>query len=68
MRKHPAVGYKLGFIGLAGINVLVFRLTVFHKTMTLGPGDDAPPLAKVIAGVSLFLWIGVIWFGRRFMI
>ena len=63
----PIFVYKLLFILLAGINVLVFRLTVFREVMTLGPGDDAPPLAKVIAGTSLFLWIGIIWWGRMLM-
>ena len=58
---------KLLFILLGGINVLVFRLTVFREVMTLGPGEDAPLLAKVIAGASLFLWFGVIWMGRMMM-
>ena len=30
----------------------------------LGPGEDAPRAAKVIAGSSLALWIAVIYFGR----
>ena len=60
-------GLKLLFILLAGINVLVFRYTVFPQVMALGPGEDAPLLAKVIAGTSLFLWAGVIWWGRMLM-
>ena len=64
----PAISaYKLLFIFLAGINLLVFRLTVFQEVMRLGPGDDAPLLAKVIGGTSLFLWFGVIWWGRMIM-
>jgi len=59
--------YKLLFIFLAGINLLVFRLTVFQEVMSLGAGDDAPLLAKVIGGTSLFLWFGVIWWGRMIM-
>ena len=56
---------KLIFIFLAGINVLAFYLTGSARAVdALGPGDDAPPLAKVIAGASLFLWIGVVVFGR----
>ena len=56
---------KLIFIFLAGINVLAYHLTgVARAVDALGAGDDAPPLAKVIAGVSLFLWVGVIIFGR----
>jgi len=30
----------------------------------LGPGDEAPFAAKVIAATSLSLWIAVIWVGR----
>jgi len=56
---------KLIFIFLAGINLLAFYLTGMARAVdALGPGDDAPPLAKVIAGASLFLWIGVVVFGR----
>lgn len=56
---------KLLFLGLAGINILVYYLTgVAHAVDALGPEDDAPPRAKVIAVASLFLWLGVVWFGR----
>lgn len=56
---------KLFFIFLAGINLLAFYLTGMARAVDgLGAGDDAPPLAKVIAGTSLFLWLGVIYFGR----
>ncbi|MSO82438.1 MAG: hypothetical protein EXQ53_03965 [Acidobacteria bacterium] len=56
---------KLLFVFLAGINLLAFYVTGAARTVdALGPGDDAPLLAKVIAGTSLFLWIGVIVFGR----
>ena len=56
---------KLLFIFAAGLNLLAFYLTGAAQTVDgLGAGDDAPLLAKVIAGTSLFLWIGVIVFGR----
>ena len=56
---------KLIFIFLAGINLLAFYLTGMARTVdTLGPEDDAPLLAKAIAGMSLFLWVGVVVFGR----
>jgi hypothetical protein len=58
-------GFKLLFIFLAGANILIFYLTgVFRDVEALAPGDDAPFTAKVIAGVSLLLWIGVMYFGR----
>jgi len=56
---------KLIFIFLAGINVLAYHLTGTARAVeALGPGDDAPLLAKAIAGTSLFLWVGVVVFGR----
>jgi hypothetical protein len=56
---------KLLFIFAAGANVLAFYVTGSARTVdSLRAGDDAPLLAKCIAGTSLFLWIGVIVFGR----
>jgi hypothetical protein len=56
---------KMLFIIVAGLNVFLFYVTgIFKSVETLGPGDDAPLGAKVIAGVSLFLWIGVMYLGR----
>ncbi len=56
---------KLIFIFLAGANLLVFfRSGMSRAVDSLGPGDDAPPLAKAIAGFSLFLWVGVVYWGR----
>jgi hypothetical protein len=56
---------KFVFIALAGLNLLVFYLTGMHRAVDhLGPGDDAPATAKVIAAASLFFWLGVIYFGR----
>jgi hypothetical protein len=56
---------KFVFMFFAGVNLLAFYLTGMSRAVDqLGPGDDAPLLAKVIAGASLFLWLGVIYFGR----
>ena len=30
----------------------------------MGPGDEAPTSAKVIAATSIFLWFGVMYWGR----
>jgi hypothetical protein len=62
---NVAFGWKLVFMALAGVNVLVFYATGLFRTVnTLGPGDDAPFGAKVIAATSLILWIGVMYMGR----
>jgi hypothetical protein len=55
---------KMLFILIAGINVLVFYLFMFRDVEALGPGDDASLPTKAIAAFSLFLWIGVIYWGR----
>jgi len=55
---------KMAFVALAGINVLVFYLTMAKRVEALGPGDDAPFGAKVVAAASLALWIGVMAAGR----
>jgi len=55
---------KILFMALAGLNVLMFYSTMFRKVIVLGPGADAPLGAKWIGGASLFLWTGIIIFGR----
>jgi uncharacterized membrane protein len=56
---------KMLAIMLLGLNVAAFYLTgAFDSVERLGPGDDAPPLAKFIAATSLFLWFAVITLGR----
>lgn len=56
---------KLSFIGLAGINLLVlYQSGISDEVDKLGPGDDASTKAKIIAASSLFLWVGVIYWGR----
>src|SRR5215831_7969637 len=62
---NPVFWFKLLFIVLTGANVLVFYASgVFRDVERLGPGEDAPLIAKVIAATSLFLWIGVMYLGR----
>lgn len=62
---NRAFGFKMLFIAVAGLNVLVFYVTgIARKVEALGSGDDAPWSAKVIAGLSLSLWVGVMFWGR----
>ena len=57
--------YKMLFIAIAGVNVGIFYLTgLSGEVDRLGPGEDAPFAAKAIAASSLFLWFGVIFWGR----
>ena len=61
---NPSFHLKVLSISLAGVNVLLFYTTMFKKVRFLGPGENAPMPARIIGGVSLFLWLGVITFGR----
>jgi hypothetical protein len=61
---NSAFHLKMLFMAVAGLNVLTFYSAVFRKVRVLGAGADAPLAAKIIGGASLFLWIGIIIFGR----
>ena len=57
--------WKLVFIALAGVNLGMFYVTgAARESDLVGPGQDAPMRARIIAGTSLFLWVGVMYFGR----
>jgi hypothetical protein len=56
---------KMFFILLACLNVLFFYATGLKRAVDgVEAGQDAPLGAKVSAGVSLFLWVGVMYWGR----
>ena len=55
---------KMAMIGLAGINALVFHLTI-HRRVAAWDRDATPPLRARMAGLfSLILWSGVVICGR----
>ena len=56
---------KLLAILLLGVNAAAFYLTgVFSGVRDMGPGEDAPLSAKLVAASSLILWFAVIILGR----
>lgn len=56
---------KLIFYFLAGLNLFAFYKTGVAKVVdNIGPGEDAPPIAKAFAGASLACWILVMYWGR----
>lgn len=61
---NPAFIWKMAFLTIAGLNVVVFGALFAKKTLPVGAGGDAPPAAKVIAVVSLVSWFAVMYFGR----
>jgi len=62
----PNMGFqwKMGLIFIAGINALWFWFGEHKELSELPDGVDAPFRAKVIAAVSLFVWVVVIILGR----
>jgi hypothetical protein len=63
--NNLAFHLKLIFILLAGLNLAAFNLGGVARTVAiLEPGQDAPMSAKIIAATSLFLWVGVMFWGR----
>jgi len=56
---------KILTILFAAGNLLLFYCTgVFRKWDQVGPGEDAPIFAKLVAASSLLLWLAVIVLGR----
>jgi hypothetical protein len=61
---NSAFHWKLVFMTLAEINVAAFYATAFQELRRLPPQAEAPYLAKVLTGISLACWVGVLTCGR----
>src|SRR5947209_10624237 len=61
---NPAFKLKMALILLAGLNALVFTVMAQRRVLGLGLDDDTGRIAKVTAGLSLALWLGVLLLGR----
>jgi len=62
---NVAFAFSLLFIGLAGVNVILLYVTgLYRRVDGVGAGQDVPAAAKLAAAASLFLWIGVMYWGR----
>ena len=61
---NPAFHLKMLCVILAGVNVMLFYLTLFRRVNALGPEAQAPPMARLNGAVSLVLWLTVIICGR----
>ncbi len=53
--------WKIVFLVLLGVNLIYF--TSLDQAWAVGPGEDAPRTAKVMAASTIFLWVGVVFFG-----
>ena len=55
---------KMVLLVLAAVNMLVFELTARKTMSSWDRGPTTPSIAKVVATVSLVIWVGVIVAGR----
>ena len=55
---------KVLFLLLAGLNVLVFHLTVYRSVSAWDRAPLTPVHARVAGALSLFLWFALIAAGR----
>ena len=60
--QNRALQWKMLLILVAAADILYF--TMFEEAWAVRPGDDAPFKAKIIAALTIFLWVGVIYLGR----
>ena len=61
---NPAFQFKLTFMAIAGLNILVFYGVLFGRLKRRRPDEDTPRGARAVALVSLSVWIAVIICGR----
>ena len=55
---------KFAFIGLAGLNMIVFQTVINRNVETWGAAGTPPVAARVAGALSLLFWIAVITCGR----
>ena len=55
---------KILLLVLAALNVLVFELTARRTVQQWDRSRSAPPIGRVVATVSLVVWVAVIFAGR----
>ena len=61
---NSAFHAKLLFMTAAGLNVALFYSTAFASVRRLEAGQDAPAWPKLLTGISLVAWVGVLICGR----
>ncbi len=62
--NNTAFRVKMVLVLLAGLNALWFEFSVAKDVAAWGPETDASSRAKLICGLSLVLWAGIIVAGR----
>ena len=55
---------KILLIALAGVNALLFHLTIYRRVVSWDRATSPPARAKLAGVLSLLLWSGVVICGR----
>ena len=55
---------KMVLLVLAGVNMLVFELTAGRTVRDWDKSSATPPVARIVAVLSLTIWVGMIFMGR----
>ncbi|NQV69192.1 MAG: hypothetical protein HQ498_04100 [Pseudohongiella sp.] len=61
---NPAFQWKMALLLLAGINMMYFHFRVYNQVERWNSTASTPTQVKIIGGLSLFLWSGVMLAGR----
>lgn len=61
---NPAFQWKMVLLLLAGINMAYFHFRVYKRVEQWHSSTATPTQVKVIGGLSLFLWSGIMLSGR----
>jgi hypothetical protein len=61
---NPTWWVKVGFLIVAGLNAMIFETAYGRRAAAIPAGEDTPISLKIIAGVSLVAWLGVLVAGR----
>jgi hypothetical protein len=55
---------KMVLLALTGLNMLVFELTARRTVDRWDKAPSVPPAGRVVAALSIAMWIGIIFMGR----
>ena len=61
---NPNFQWKMVLIALAGANMAAFHLTTWRAVATWDADRAAPLAGKIAGGLSLVLWVTVVFFAR----
>ena len=56
--------YKLLFLGVAILNIVIFETRQGKRMLALAAGQDTPASFKIAGAVSMGSWLMVLYFGR----